>query len=47
VIDVNNHKPEILESEYNINLQEHTPNGTIIGKIDAFDKDRVIKNILK
>ena len=46
VIDVNNHKPEILKSEYDINLQEHTPNGTIIGKIDAFDQDRVKKNYI-
>ena len=41
VLDINDNKPELTKSFYEITIQEHTVNGTVIGKVEGFDKDQV------
>lgn len=43
VLDANDNRPVIKKNLYEINIAEHTINGTVIGKLEAFDNDSVGK----
>lgn len=39
VININDNEPRFNQMEYSFNVTENVPVGTIVGQIDAFDKD--------
>ncbi|XP_075065235.1 cadherin-related family member 2 [Mixophyes fleayi] len=39
LIDINDHSPEFLHTTYVLEIEEHSPNGTVLGIITATDPD--------
>ncbi|XP_075145328.1 cadherin 87A [Haematobia irritans] len=39
VININDNEPQFTQTEYFFNITENTPDGTVAGKVEAFDKD--------
>lgn len=42
VINTNDNDPTFKSSEYNMNILENSPKGTVVGRVEAHDKDKGI-----